>query len=140
MGFRQEDKEGRGGFARLWSVENKGKYSTAKMSTSTKPKGSDTYETDFQDGFVRLIGSAHEKASKMSIGEKGVTIKIISCEVKTPYDAEKKRVYTNYIVYDFDVPDVNSSAEQKKTDSNKTDNKKSDTKASSVVEEEELPF
>lgn len=61
MGFRQADNEGRGGFARIWSIEDKGNYSVAKISTSKKRKDGSGYETDFQDGFVRLIGSAHEK-------------------------------------------------------------------------------
>ena len=30
MGFRQADNEGRGGFARIWSIEDKGNYSVAK--------------------------------------------------------------------------------------------------------------
>ena len=31
MGFRQADSEGRGGFARIWSIEDKGNYSVAKI-------------------------------------------------------------------------------------------------------------
>lgn len=32
MGFRQADNEGRGGFARIWSIEDKGNYSVAKSA------------------------------------------------------------------------------------------------------------
>ena len=79
MGFRQRDSEGRGGFARIWSVEDKGNYSIAKVSTSKKRKDG-SYETDFQDGFVRLIGSAHEKAQTLNVGEKGVAVKHYTLE------------------------------------------------------------
>lgn len=105
MGFRQADSEGRGGFARIWSIEDKGNYSIAKISTSKKRRDGDGYETDFQDGFVRLIGSAHEKAQTLNVGEKGVAIQITSCEVTTPYNQEKKQGYVNYAIFAFNVPD-----------------------------------
>lgn len=104
MGFRQRDSEGRGGFARIWNVENKDNYSIAKVSTSKKRKDG-SYETDFQDGFVRLIGSAHKKAQTLNVGEKGVAIQITSCEVTTPYDAQAKKGYVNYAIFAFDIPD-----------------------------------
>ena len=110
MGFRQKDNEGRGGFARIWSIEDKGNYSLAKVSTSKKRKDGDGYETDFQDGFVRLIGSAHEKAKTLNITDKGVAIQITSCEVTTPYNAETKKGYTNYAIFAFDIPDSNGSS------------------------------
>ena len=65
MGFKQMDSKGYGGYARIWSIENKGKYSLANISTSKKVKDEDRYETDFQDGYVRLIGSAHDKAQEI---------------------------------------------------------------------------
>lgn len=113
MGFRQRDSEGRGGFARIWSVEDKGNYSIAKVSTSKKRKDG-SYETDFQDGFVRLIGSAHEKAQTLNVGEKGVAIQITSCEVTTPYDAQAKNGYVNYAIFAFDIPEKTSKAKTKK--------------------------
>lgn len=154
MGFRQADSEGRGGFARIWSVEDKGNYSTAKVSTSRKRKdadGNDYYETDFQDGFVRLIGSAHEKAKTLDIpvndkGEsKGVSIQITSCEVTTPYNAEKKKVYQNYAIFAFNIPDGNGGAKSggtKKTAAKTTKKTtKSKTKKDAPVDDDdELPF
>lgn len=106
MGFRQRDKEGRGGFARIWSIEDKGNYSIAKVSTSKKRKDG-SYETDFQDGFVRLIGAAHEMAQTLNVTEKGIAIQIVSCEVTTPYNAETKKGYVNYAIFAFDIPDGN---------------------------------
>jgi len=137
MGFRQADNEKRGGYARIWAVEDKGGYSTAKISTRKKRKGSDNeYDTDFQDGFVRLIGEAHKKAQELNVTEKGVPIQITSCEVTTPYDAEKKKGYVNYAIFSFDIPDGKDS-------SNVSSAKPSKAKKNVFVVDEsddELPF
>lgn len=140
MGFRQADSEGRGGFARIWTIEDKGNYSLAKVSTSKKRRDDDGYETDFQDGFVRLIGAAHEKAKTLDVSEKGVTIQITSCEATTPYDAKNKKGYHNYTIFAFNVPDENNGGKAKA--STKTAKKSSSKKAQSDEEEapDDLPF
>lgn len=141
MGLRQRDSEGRGGYARLWSVENKGKYSVAKISTSKKRPDGDGYETDFQDGFVRLIGSAHEKAQTLDITEKGITIQVLSFEVTTPYNHETKKGYTNYAIFAFDVPNSNSNSTFNKKSAAKTS--KANTKKAAEEEtpqDDDLPF
>lgn len=153
MGFRQADSEGRGGFARLWSVEDKGNYSTAKISTSRKRKdedGNDYYETDFQDGFVRLIGSAHTKAQKLDIpvnengDSKGVSIQITSCEVTMQYKAEKGKNYTNFAIFAFDVPDGNgaksSNTKKAAAKTTKKSTKSKTKKEAPVEEDDDLPF
>lgn len=144
MGFRQADNEGRGGFARIWSIEDKGNYSVAKISTSKKRKDGSGYETDFQDGFVRLIGSAHEKGKTLTVTEKGVAIQITSCEVTTPYNAETKKSYTNYAIFAFNIPEGNdnsSTTKGSKKSSAKTSKAKT-KKAAEVADEpeDELPF
>ena len=145
MGFRQRDSEGRGGFARIWSVEDKGNYSIAKVSTSKKRKDG-SYETDFQDGFVRLIGSAHEKAQTLNVTDKGVAIQITSCEVTTPYNAEAKKGYVNYAIFAFDIPDGNDSGDAAPAKSGKKSTAKTSkakTKKDAPVDDEsddELPF
>ena len=147
MGFRQKDNEGRGGYARVWSVENKGNYSVGKVSTSKKKKDESGYETDFQDGFVRFVGSAHEKVCNLDIptnkdgNSLGVGIQITSCDVTTPYDAEKKKTYTNYVIFAFDLADGSATTTEKSS-------KKSASKASkakkqveeSDEEDSDLPF
>lgn len=135
MGFRQADSEGRGGFARIWSIEDKGNYSVAKISTSKKRKDGDGYETDFQNGFVRLIGSAHEKGKTLTVTEKGVAIQITSCEVTTPYNAETQKGYTNYAIFAFNIPEGSKKSSAKTS--------KAKTKKAAEVEDEqedELPF
>ena len=138
MGFRQADSQGKGGYARLWSVENKGKYSTARVSTSRKLKDSDTWETDFQDGFVRLVGDAHKKAGELTIPERGIGIQITACEATKTYNAAEKKGYANYIIYAFDVLDA-------KGGSNNTNKAKQTTKPVAAPapvddEDEDLPF
>ena len=149
MGFRQADSEGRGGFARIWSIEDKGNYSLAKISTSKKRKDGDGYETDFQDGFVRLIGSAHTKAQELDVTEKGVSIQITSCEVTTPYNAETKKGYTNYAIFAFNIPessDTTGSSSSGAKKSTKTSSKSKATKSKAkqeleiIEDDEDLPF
>ena len=141
MGFRQRDSEGRGGFARIWSIEDKGNYSLAKISTSRRKN--DIYETDFQDGFVRLIGSAHKKAQTLNVTSKGVTIQITSCEVTTPYDPKTQKGYVNYAVFSFEIPDgkdsKKSTAKTSKTKTSKAKTKK-ETSADDDADDDDLPF
>lgn len=144
MGFRQRDNEGRGGFARIWSIENKGNYSVAKISTSKKNKDGG-YETDFQDGYVRLVGSAHEKAQNLNVTENGVTIQIASCDVTTSYNQETKKSYVNYVIFAFVVPDEDSNNNSSIKTKSKTEPKSSRAKSKKeeVVEDElddDLPF
>ena len=143
MGFRQRDGEGRGGFARIWSIEDKGNYSVAKVSTSKK-RNDGGFDTDFQDGYVRLIGSAHEKAKTLNVTEKGVTIQITSCEVTTPYNQETKKGYVNYAIFAFEIPSYNdsdnsTSKKNSKKSTAKTSKIKNDTPAVDE-QEDDLPF
>lgn len=132
-----------GGFARIWEIEDKGNYSVAKISTSKKRKDGDGYETDFQDGFVRFIGSAHEKSKTLAVTEKGVAIQITSCEVTTPYNTETKKGYTNFAVFAFNIPEGNENSSTTKG-SKKSTAKTSKAKTKKVAEvdeqEDELPF
>lgn len=143
MGFRQKDNKNRGGFARIWAIEDKGNYSIAKVSTSKKRKDGG-YETDFQDGFVRLIGSAHEKAQTLNMTDKGVAIQITSCEVTTPYNAEAKKGYVNYAIFAFDILDGNDDGDTAPAKAGKkSTGKTSKAKKNAPAEDEsddDLPF
>ena len=154
MGFRQADSKGRGGYAKIWeyhdvtngltvkkndgteNVLSPGNYSLVKLST-WKKKG-ERYETDFQDGFVKLVGAAHTKAKELDFEnksfEKGVSIQITSCDVTTVYDATTKRGYTNYVVFAFNIPEINSNYTQNKKPAAKTSQYKP------VADNEDLPF
>ena len=140
-----------GAFAKVWSVDDKGKYSIANVSISRKNKDTNEYEMEFQDGFVRLVGNAHTDMQDVEIPKNGYSIKITSCDVTNKYDAEKKRTYTNYVIFGFEVPESNSSnkkaaaksaksASNSKAKSAKQKQKEADIDDLAVDDDDELPF
>ena len=101
MGFRQ------GTNATIWSYENKGNYSTCRLSISRKNTNTNAYETDFTDGYVRLVGNAHKAIQGVHIDEKkGYRIKITSCDVSNVYTNSKGETsYTpHYTIFAFEEP------------------------------------
>lgn len=111
MGFRQ------GSFAKVWKYEDKGNYGVGQVSISKKNKESGQYEVDFQDGFVRFIGNAHELMKDATIPDRGgLTIKIGSCDVTKRYLKEKEQTYINYLMFDFEFPDGNGGGSKKKAE------------------------
>ena len=84
MGFRKD------AYCTVWEVkQGSGNFSDARISTSKKNKQTGEYETDFS-GFVRFIGSAHQKSSSLKEKDR---IKLGDCEVTNRYDKEKKVTY-----------------------------------------------
>ena len=131
MGFRQ------GAYAKVWSAEDKGKYSVGRISISKKNKNTDRYEVEFQDGFVRFIGDAHDALKNLSIDEKkGASIQITSCDVTNKYDAEKKKTYTNFAIFGFDVPGGGNTGGKK----DNGNNGKQQTIPEVDPEDDDLPF
>lgn len=127
MGFSQNK------FCRVWKVEDKGNYSVAQISTSKKNKETDQYETDWQNNFVRLVGKAHNQIKNMSIGDKGASVKIASCDVTNKYDKEKNTTYTNYVIFEFEEDGASSNKSSKPA--------KSDNEFMNVPDNvEDLPF
>ena len=88
-----------GAYATIWSVEDRGKFSNVRVSTSKKNKATGTYEQDFS-GYIRFIGDAHSNAATLKEKDR---IKIGEFEVTTTYDASKKITYTNYALFSFDL-------------------------------------
>lgn len=156
MGFRQ------GAFARIWSINDEGKYSTANVSVSKKNKETNKYDVEFSDGYVRLVGSAHEAAKNLSLptrenfdakSDKGVAVKITSCDVTNNYDAKTQKLYTNCVIFGFEIPDGNYSGgdNSKESSTKSVDNsKKSSTSSKANTKgtpkqeetecEDDLPF
>lgn len=142
MGFRQ------GAYARIWSVNDQGKYSIANVTVSKKNKETGKYEIEFAEKYVRLVGKAHEAAKRLALPtaeefdgsvHKGISIQISSCDVSRRYIAEKQQVYTNFVVFEFEIPDDNYGK------SASTANKPSATKNKSAkdyaaIDDEPLPF
>lgn len=154
MGFRQ------GAFARIWSVNDEGKYSTANVSVSKKNKETGKYDIEFSDGYVRLVGSAHEAAKELGLptrgefdakSDKGVSVKISSCDVTNNFDTKTKKLYTNCVIFGFEIPDNNgggnpedsgakSAAKSKKAASSKAKTKMAVSAMQEDEDEDVLPF
>lgn len=85
-------------YARVWEIQPHEKYNEIRISTSKKNKEDNTYEQDF-NGWVRCLGNAFEKSKQLKSND---TIQLSDVETTTKYDEEKKRSYTNFIVWDFE--------------------------------------
>lgn len=144
MGFRQ------GAYAKVWRVEDKGNYSVAQVSISKKNKDTDQYETEFQHNFVRLVGTAHDLGRNIEEVQGGTSIKITSCDVTNRYDKDKKKEFTNFVIFGFEFPDNNSGGNSGgKSGGNKKSTPKKPTGKAAANDgfmnipdgiEEELPF
>lgn len=133
MGFRQ------GAYAKLWKVENKGNYSVAQISISKKDKETGEYNTEFQDGFVRLVGNAHETAKNLQITKSGVSIQITSCDVTNKYDPQSEKSYVNFTIFGFEIPSGDNAEKPSKTSKNVSKSSKA-ASADDNAEEDTLPF
>lgn len=132
MGFRQ------GAYAKIWSVNDMGKYSTANVSISRKNPNTNGYDIEFSNKYVRLVGSAHEAAKDLGLPtneefnpetDRGVSIKITSCDVSNNFNKETMTMYTNFVIFGFEIPDNNSNGGgYKNSGSKKATNKKTPSK------------
>jgi hypothetical protein len=84
-------------YVTFWSVEDKGKYSEVKMSSSTKNKDGE-YENS--NWFARFVGKAHNTVGQLAEKDK---IEITQGGIKKYYDKENKKEYYNVVVFDFEV-------------------------------------
>lgn len=130
MGFRQ------GAYAKVWKVEDKGNYSVAQISISKKNKETGEYSVEFQDGYVRLVGNAHEAIKNLQLADNGATIQITSCDVTSKYDGEKQKTYINFTIFGFETPDGNNTSNSAKN----TAKSSKATPANNDVDEDDLPF
>lgn len=152
MGLRQcwwdkEKKAKVGGYATIWSIEDKGNnIMDAQLSTSRKNKDG-KYETDFS-AFVSLMGPAYELAKTLT---EPTRIMVTSFEVKNSYYEPTKTTYNNYAIYGFDI--LGSFPSTNGKEFIKSSKKKSYTKSSNSAndfaydptdipdsDEDELPF
>lgn len=100
MGFRT------GAYAKVWSVENTGRFHKVNLSVSRKDKNSGEYVTDFS-GFVAFVGGANLSAATLQRGDR---IKIGDCDVTTVYNKEKNVTYTNYTIFSYEMADGSNPA------------------------------
>ena len=114
---------------KVWKIEDKGSYASCRCSTSSKPKDSDKYETDWS-GFINFCGEAYKKVK--AAGEEA-TLVIGEFEVRTRYDREKKKEYVNYSMFT-----VGSDDSEKKEAASKP--KKDDPAPAAEPDPDDDPF
>lgn len=96
-----------GAFATVWEVTPVSDSITkAKISTRHKKQGTDEYETDFS-GFVSFLGTANAHQA-LSLREKD-RIKLTRVMLRNKYDKDKKVMYWNPSVIQFEMADSVSS-------------------------------
>lgn len=89
--------EGSSKFVKIWSIEDKGKYAKAQVSSSQKNKEGQYENSSWNMNFV---GKAKDK---ILMCDKGDTIEITQGGVSNSYNKEKKETYYNLVVFDFEV-------------------------------------
>lgn len=132
-----------GGFARVWSVKDKGNYSTARVSVSRKNKDTDAYTTDFSDGYVRLVGNAHKAFKDVKIDEKkGVGIRITLCDATNVYtSSDGKTSYTpSWTIFGLDILDSTQNKNKGNSDNSAKESGSDDFMKIPEGADEELPF
>lgn len=90
-------------YVRIWEVENKGKYTGVRCSSSKKNRDG-TY--DNSNWLINFVGCAHNKANELS---KGDTIEITQGGISNTYDKENKTTYYNTVVFDFEFMNRSNS-------------------------------
>lgn len=84
-------------YAKVWEIEDKGKYFQAKVSSSRKDKRDDTWINS--NWFARFVGKCTDQARALGKGDR---IIITNGTVESVYDKEKQRVYTNLTIFEFE--------------------------------------
>lgn len=121
-----------GSYAHIWKLEDKGNYHVAQMSTSKKNNDTGEYEKDWNDSFVRLVGTAHNQVKTLDTSK---NVKIGRCGVSNYYNKEKNTTYTNYVIFNFEDNDSNTGGNTQKSQTSKDDFM--DVPA---IDDDELPF
>lgn len=104
MGFKN------GARAKVWSIEPGPTEKMTKIRISVSRKQGDQFIQDF-GGFVTCIGSANEKAKRLT---EGSTIVLSECDVSTTYDKVRQKEYINYKLFDFDVDGDKAPSKEEK--------------------------
>ena len=116
----------KGFWAKVWDIQDKGKFTTLKIATSKKIN--DEWTKDF-DGYVRAIGHAHNKAKEIKVGD---SIHVTEFELTNNYVKERNITYTNVAVFEIDEIKGSNQPQQnqQETEWQKIDN----------VNQEEMPW
>lgn len=108
MGFRQK------AYAKIWTLDEKEKYSDAYITIGRKNKESGEYEVSFAYKYVRLVGKANTKAQKFNLPtlkeyydkkfnrkkNLSVNIQITNCNVDYKFEENKT---PHFVIFDFEL-------------------------------------
>lgn len=100
----------KGFWAKVWDIQDKGKFTTLKIATSKKIN--DEWTKDF-DGYVRAIGHAHNKAKEIKVGD---SIHVTNFELTNNYVKEKNITYTNVAIFEIDEIKGSNQPQQNQQD------------------------
>lgn len=100
----------KGFWAKVWDIQDKGKFTTLKIATSKKIN--DEWTKDF-DGYVRAIGHAHNKAKEIKVGD---SIHVTEFELTNNYVKERNITYTNVAVFEIDEIKGSNQPQQSQQD------------------------
>ena len=100
----------KGFWAKVWDIQDKGKFTTLKIATSKKIN--DEWTKDF-DGYVRAIGHAHNKSKEIKVGD---SIHVTEFELTNNYVKERNITYTNVAVFEIDEIKGSNQSQQSQQD------------------------
>lgn len=118
-------------YAKVWKVDNSGKFPKAQISISRK-KDDGEFETRFSD-WVVFYGKAKDKASDLCENDR---IKILSCGVENWFNKETEKRYYSFMIFDYE--NAGTSESSRTTTDSKTETKP-ETEAE-VNDDDDLPF
>lgn len=97
--------------AKVWSVEDKGKYSTGRISTSEKDREENYI---YSNWFCTFVGKGHEKASSIKEGDRITidTLKISNTSTKNADGGYTNRL--DFVIFDFHSEDKKETKSGKK--------------------------
>lgn len=102
MGFRT------GAYATVWEVSRVSDTLTkGRISINRKDKTTGEYVQDF-GGYVAFVGTACANKA-LGLKEKS-RIKLDSVDVSTKYDKERKKTFTDFNIFSFDIAESRDSA------------------------------
>ena len=119
-------------YAKVWEVKPQAKYSDVRLTVSRKQTDG-TYKQEF-GGYVRFVGSAHEKIQGMSVPKSGLSIKLLGTDCQNTYAKDKGVTYYNFAVFDIEDADGNSGTKKAKP-ATKVENVVDDD-----IDDNDLPF
>lgn len=130
-----------GGYAKVWEFNDKGNFGNGRVSVAARKDSKDANSelvTQFQDGFVCFSGKAYDRIKSLTIPKEGLSIVILSCDVRTVKKGDK--MYTNFYIFDFDVYESSHSGNAPRSTATSTPARKTPPQSPIIDDTDDLPF